>query len=109
MKDIAEDVETVFGTSNYQLDTPLPKGKNKKLIGLMKDKLGRKIMTKCVGLEVKTYSYLIHDGSEDKKSRSHKKVCHKKALKFESYKSCLEGTQLENKIKYIEKNCNIWY
>ena len=28
MKDIAEDVETVFGTSNYQLDTPLPKGKN---------------------------------------------------------------------------------
>ena len=36
-KDIAEDVETRFGTSNYELDRPLPKGKNKKVIGLMKD------------------------------------------------------------------------
>ena len=29
-KDIAEDVETRFDTSNYELDRPLPKGKNKK-------------------------------------------------------------------------------
>ena len=28
-KDIAEDVETRFGTSNFELDRPLPKGKNK--------------------------------------------------------------------------------
>ena len=27
-KDIAEDVETRFDTSNYELDKPLPKGKN---------------------------------------------------------------------------------
>ena len=33
----AEDVETRFDTSNYELDRPLPKGKNKKVIGLMKD------------------------------------------------------------------------
>ena len=33
-KDIAEDVETRFDTSNYQLERPLPKGKNKKVIGL---------------------------------------------------------------------------
>ena len=39
-KDIAEDVETRFDTSNFELDKPLPKG----LIGLMKDKLGGKIM-----------------------------------------------------------------
>ena len=41
-KDIAEDVETRFDTSNYKLecnsiDKPLPKGKNKKVIGLIKD------------------------------------------------------------------------
>ena len=36
-KDTAEDVTTKFDTSNHELDRPLPKGKNKKVIGLMKD------------------------------------------------------------------------
>ena len=36
-KDIAKDVETRFDTSNYELDKLLPKGKIKKVIGLMKD------------------------------------------------------------------------
>ena len=39
-KDIAQDVEERFDTSNYDVDRPLPKGKNKKVIGLMKDELG---------------------------------------------------------------------
>ena len=43
-KDIAEDVEKRFDTSNYEVDRPLPAGKNKKVIGLMKNELGR-IMT----------------------------------------------------------------
>ena len=38
-KDIAEDVETRFDTSNYELGRPLSKVKNKKVIGLMKDEL----------------------------------------------------------------------
>ena len=42
-KDIAEDAETIFDTSNFKLDRPLPKGKNKKVIGLMKQELGGKI------------------------------------------------------------------
>ena len=29
-KDIAEDVETIFDTSNFELDGPLPKGKKSK-------------------------------------------------------------------------------
>ena len=37
-KDIAKYVETRFDTSNHELDRPLPKGKNKKVIGLIKDK-----------------------------------------------------------------------
>ena len=48
-KDIAEDVETTFGTSNYELDRPLRKGKNIKVIRLMEDELGRKIVKKFVG------------------------------------------------------------
>ena len=108
-KDIAEDVETRFDTSNYELecnfiDRPLPKGKNEKVIGLMKDELGGKIMTKFVGLRAKTYSYLIDDGSEDKKAKGTKKCVIKRKLKFENYKNCLEATQLDNKIKYLEKN-----
>ena len=52
-EDITEDVETRFDTSNYELECnsterPIPKGKSKKVIGLMKDELGRKIMTKFV-------------------------------------------------------------
>ena len=77
-KDIAEDVGTRFGTSNYELDRPLPIGKNKKVSGLMKDELGGKIMIKFVGLKAKAYSYLTNDGSEDKKAKSIKKCVTKK-------------------------------
>ena len=42
-KDVANDVEKRFYTSNYECDRPLPTGKNKKVIGLMKDELGRRI------------------------------------------------------------------
>ena len=79
-EDIAEDVETEFETSNYELDRPLPKGKNIKLIVLMKDELGGKIMTKFVGLRAKTYSYLIHDGSAVKKREGYKKCVLKSKL-----------------------------
>ena len=46
-EDIAEDVETGFGSSNYELDRYLPKEKIKKVIGLMKDELGKKIKKNC--------------------------------------------------------------
>ena len=60
---IAEDVKTRFDTCNYELDRPLSKGKCQKLIGLMKDKLSRKILMKFFRLRSKTYSYLIDDDS----------------------------------------------
>ena len=41
-KDIVEDIETRFDTSNDELDRPLPKGKNKNIIGLINDKLSEK-------------------------------------------------------------------
>ena len=61
-------------------------------------------MIKIVGLRAKTYSYLIDDGSEDKKMKGTKKCVVKRKLKSENYKDCLEATQLENKINYVEKN-----
>ena len=38
-----ENVQTRFDTSNYELDRPLPKGIDKKVISIMKDELGGKI------------------------------------------------------------------
>ena len=71
-KDIANDVEKRFDTSNYEVNRPLPTGKNKKVIGLMKDELGGKIITEFVTLRPKTYSYSIDDVKEDKKSKGTK-------------------------------------
>ena len=102
-KDIAEDVETRSDTSNYDLDRPLPKENNKKVIRSMKDELGRKIMIKFVGLRAEAYSYLLDDGSEDKKSKYKNKCVIKWKLKSKNCNKCLEVTQLQNKINYIEK------
>ena len=70
----------------------------------MKDELGGKSITKFVGLRAKTYSYLTDDSSEDKKAKDTKKCVIKSKLKFENYKNCVEATQLDNKIKYVEKS-----
>ena len=60
-------------------------------------------MTKFVGLRAKAYSYLIDDDSENKKAKSAKNCVIKRKLKFENYKNCSEASQLDNKIKYLEK------
>ena len=42
--DLAEDFEARFDTLNSEVDRPLRIGKNKKMIGLMKDESGRRTM-----------------------------------------------------------------
>ena len=49
------------------IEIPLPKGKNKKVIGLMKDELGEKLMKELIGLRTGTDSYLIDNSNADKK------------------------------------------
>ena len=78
----------------------MPKGKNKKVTGLMKDKLGGQIMTKFVGLKAKNYSYVIEDDNEDKKAKDIKTCVIKRKLEFKDY---LKATQLENKTNHLEK------
>ena len=67
-ENIASDVENRFDISNYEVNRLLPTGKNKKVIGLMKDELGGKIITEFVTLRPKTYSFLTDNGKEDKKA-----------------------------------------
>ena len=64
-------------------------------------------MTKFVGLRGKTYGSLTDDGSEHKKAKDTKKCVIKGKLEFENYKNCLEATQLDNKMKYLEKKVSI--
>ena len=61
-----------------------------------------------VRLWTKTYSYLIHDGSKDKRAKGTKKYINKKNLKFEDYKNFLEVTRLENEINHLEKKKENW-
>ena len=73
-RDIADDVENRFDTSGYpdvpkdHVDfRPLPVGKNKKVLNMMKDELGGKIMTEFIGLRAKSYSYKILDEEREEK------------------------------------------
>ena len=89
-KDIADDVEDRFDTSGYNDNRPLPVGKNKKIIGLMKDELGGGIMKEFVTLRPKMYAYKV-GSSESKKCKGIKKCMVKKTISFEDYKNCLFG------------------
>ena len=73
---------------------PLPNGKNKKVIGLMKDELGGNIMTELAALRPETYSYLMDDGNSDKNAKGTKKCVIKRRLKFNNYKDCLLNNEI---------------
>ena len=89
-----DDVEKRFDRSNYEIDRPLPTGKVKKAIRLMKEELGGKIMTEFIALRPKTYAYLMDDDSEIKKAKGTKKLVIKKDLKFNDYKDCLLNNEI---------------
>ena len=92
-KDIARYVEARFDTSGY-CNRPLPIGKNKKVIGLMKDKLGGEMMKEFISLCPKVYSYRVRS-SEPKKYKGIKKCIVKKTITFKDYKKCLfEGRNI---------------
>ena len=61
------------------------KGKNKKVIELMKDELGGKIMKKFAALRKKSYSYLTDNNDEDKTAKDRKKCVIKRKPKFKDY------------------------
>ena len=109
-KDIASDVGNRFDTSNYEANRPLPKGKNKKVIGLMKDELGGKIITEFVTLRPKTYSFLTDDGKEDKKAKGTKKCVIKKMIKFNDYKKYLLNGEiiLKSQQRFISKKHDVY-
>ena len=89
---ITEDVETRFDISNVKIDRPLPKGKYKNVMGLMKYGLDGQFMKEFV------------DSNKDKKAKGTNKSVIKRKHKFQYYKNCLEAAQIENKMNLLEKN-----
>ena len=99
-KNIVNDVERWFDTSNYDEKDNRPhlKGINKKVIDKLNDEIGGKIMIKFYGLRVKAYSFLIDGCSDDdceknkitnKKAKGTKKYIVKRELMFKNYKDSL--------------------
>ena len=99
-KDIANDVEKWFDTSNYNKNDnrPLPIRINKKVLGMFKDELGGKVMLKFCAPRAKTYAYLIDRYDDDdydknkiinKKAKGTKKCVIKRCLKFDDYKDSI--------------------
>ena len=89
-------LDLMFQTMN-QIDHCLKE--KLEVIGLMKEGLGGKILTKSLRLRAKTYSYLIDHSGEDKKAKGTKKCAIKRKFKSENYKNRLGATQLYKKIK----------
>ena len=105
-EDIANDVEARFDNSGYSKTDlrPLPIDLNKKVIGLMKDELGGKIITEFVALRPKLYFYKKLGGSEDKKCKGIKKCVVKKTLTFEDYKTCLFNDSPEYRSQLMSRS-----
>ena len=108
--DSFDTFENRFDTSNYEVNRPLPTGKNKKIIGLMKDELSGKIITEFVTLRPKTHSFLTDDGKEDKKAKGTKKCVIKKMIKFNHYKKCLlnDDVMLKPQQRFISKKHDLY-
>ena len=101
-EDIADNVKKRFDTSNYEFNRPLPTGKNKKVIELMKDELGGKIIVEFVALRPKRYSYLTDDDINFKKAKGTKKCVTQKLIKHILYVNCLfSGKSLQSHLKVI--------
>ena len=86
-EDLAVDAEQRFDTSNYEVERPLPVGKNKNVIGLMRVELGRTIMKEFLATKPKMYSYLMVDVHVNKRTKNTKKCVIKKEINFEDYKT----------------------
>ena len=110
-KDISNDVESKFDTSDYPQSHPsgIPTGLNKKVIGMFKDEVAGKQITHFIGLRPKLYSFKIEEGKNVKKCKGIKKSVVSKGITFEHYFDCLfTGEKQMRSMKIIQsKNHDI--
>ena len=103
-KDISQDIETKFDTSDYPKEHPsgILTGVNKKVIGMFKDEVAGKQLTHFVGLRPKLYCFKVEEDKTTKKCKGMKKNVVKKSLEFDDYVQCLlSGEKQMRKMKII--------
>jgi len=89
--DIVGDVETLFDTSEFDVSHPsgIQTGVNKKVICMMKDEAGGKIIQECVCLGAKQHSYITYeDSSEHKRCKGVKKNVVENTITHDDNKNC---------------------
>ena len=103
-KDISQDIETKFDTSDYPKEHPsgILTGVNKKVIGMFKDEVAGKQLTHFVGLRPKLYCFKVEEDKTTKKCKGMKKNVVKKGIQFEDYvKSLFSGEKQMRKMNII--------
>ena len=92
-KDISGYVDAWFDRSNYDEghSSGIPTGRNKKVVGMMKDECGGRQIAEFVGLRSKLYAYKMDEGPEEKKCKGVKKNVIKNKITFDDYMDCLFG------------------
>ena len=85
-------------------------GKNKKVIGLMKDEPGGKVIAEFATLRPKTYSFLTDDGKDDKKAKGRTKRVIKNMIKFNDYEICLLNDEVifKSQQRFISKKHDVY-
>ncbi|GJQ82404.1 hypothetical protein Trydic_g11820 [Trypoxylus dichotomus] len=102
------DAKECFDTSNYPDNNKynIPHF-NEKVLGMMKDENGGKVMSEFAGLRSKMYAYRVEGKGADRKAKGVKKRIAKTQISFEDYLECLrEGkeTSVEQKSFKSEKH-----
>ena len=97
--DLAVDVETRFNISNHEVDRLLFVETNNKMIGLMKDELGGRIIKESATLRPNMYNYLTNDSCVNKKAKGKKKSVIKHKIKFEENDQIIMNSQQRLKCK----------
>ena len=103
-KDISDDIEEKFDTSDYPAnhESGILTGVNKKVIGMFKDEVAGKQITHFVGLRPKLYDFKTEEGKEVSKCKGIKKNVVKKTINFDNYVRCLfTGEKQMRKMKII--------
>ena len=93
-KDIADDVDKWFDTSNFDKNDNRPLESGRKVIGKFKDELGGKIMTEFCALRAKAYAYKLDDDTEKKKAKGTKKCIVKREITFKNYVDALFNDEI---------------